>query len=152
MHGIYIDKIEVSVKADTRKKALEELSKIIAKEIKNSKEKIFNLLLDKEYHAGSGIGNGVSIPQFKLKGLKYPSIIMMVLNKPVSFEANDRKPVDIICALLSPESDGSLHLQRLSRLTRTLNDQELCTKIREAKDPDTIHALLKDPEGWMLAA
>jgi len=152
MSGISINTIEISVKAETRKNALQKLSEIIAKEIHYSASSIFSLLLDKEYNAGSGIGNGVAIPQLKLSGLKRPFTALITLDKPIPFEAPDRKPVDIICVLLSPETDGSVHLCRLSSITRTLNDQDLCNRIRETKDIDMLRALLTTPEDLELAA
>ncbi len=156
MTGIYNDialnVVATSNKANSRKKAMQELSAMVASEINYPSQNLFDLLMDKEYHACSGIGGGVAIPQFKLKNLDKPVTAMIVLEKPVPFGANDGKPVDIICALFSPENDGPLHLRRLARLTRTLKDRELCEKIRDAGDEDIIRSLLISPEGWLLAA
>ena len=98
------------------------------------------------------MSNGVAIPNLKLKSLRIPLTLLTILDKAVPFHPEGTQTADIICTVLSPEHYGPLHLRKLSRLSRMFKGKELCNRIRDAKDADTIRSLLHSPEGWMVAA
>ena len=148
----YVDLVLPNLKANSRKKAIQELSDEVSAHIQYPAHKIFHLLMDKEYHDSSAIGQGVAVPQLKLQQMNKPFCALAVLDKPVNFGAADGRSVDIICAVFSPEHHGPLHLRRLARMSRLLKNEDLCEKIRDARDEDVIRSLLISPEGWMLAA
>lgn len=100
----------------------------------------------------AGIGAGVGVTALKVPGIK-TSIAILAKCKPTDdFTGPDGLPVDLVCLLLYPESESVHYLRRLSRLTRLLRNADLCAKIRETNDADTIRSLIHSPEGWMLAA
>jgi PTS system nitrogen regulatory IIA component len=68
------------------------------------------------------------------------------------FKSADDQPVNLVAFILSPETDGPLHLRRLSRTSRMLKNETLRKRLQEAKDELAIRSLLIDPEGWVLAA
>ena len=113
---------------------------------------LLDCMMDKEKDATSGVGHGVAIPHLKLSGIDKPFTALVSLNNALDFEAPDNKPVDLVCLVISPESDGPLHLRRLSRISRMLHNESLHEKICETDDADAIHALFMAPEEWMMAA
>ena len=98
------------------------------------------------------LGGGIAVPNVKVRGLKKPFSLLCVMDRAVECDTPDGRPVDIICVVLSPTDHGPLHLQRLSRFSRLLKNENLCTRIRDAKDADVIRALFASPEDLLIAA
>lgn len=140
------------VKAGTRKQAFEILAGQVCKKIGYPAVVIFNALMAHERVSTSGIGNGVAIPHLRLERIQKRFIALSTLQNPIDFNASDNMPVDVICLLLSPESDGPIHLRGLSRISRLLKNQDLIDRIRETRDADIIVDLFANPEGWVMAA
>jgi PTS system nitrogen regulatory IIA component len=135
-----------------RKQVLAALAEEAAARTGISARLIQGPLLAQEQEQSSGIGDGVALPHLKLRGIKAPCVIFARLPRPVEFDAVDGKPVDLALLLVSPESDGPLHLRRLARLTRLLRDEMLRRHLRGTDDVDALHALLSDPQSRRLAA
>lgn len=149
---IQLDLVIADLKANHQKHAFQALSQEICSYIPCRPATLFEALIQAELNAGSGIGEGVAIPHLKLRGLHRPFTALAKLSQPVKFDSIDQRPVDLIYCLLSPEQDGPLHLRRLSRITRTMKNRDLCDNIRGTHDADIIRSLLLAPEGWTLAA
>lgn len=103
-------------------------------------------LLDKIEHLQdnetAAIGGGVMIFHGWVDNWPESTLSFMQLRKP--FEAlntPDRQPIDLVLLLLSPKSDGPLHLGRLSGLTRAMRDTALCDTLRGATSTDAVHAI-----------
>lgn len=111
-------------------------------------------LHDKENNLSSHIGDGVSmldlqIPLLQNRG-RFKALV--TLCQPIAANTPDKKNIDIVCFVLSPESDVAYHLHSVSRITRLFKQNIFLQKLREARDEDTIRSLLIDPEGWLMAA
>lgn len=100
----------------------------------------------------SGIGAGVGVAAMRVSGLKSSIAVLTKFKSIQNLPAPDGSGVDIFCLLFYPESENTHYLRRLSRLTRLLRNADLCAKIRETNDVDTIRSLTHSPEGWMMAA
>ncbi len=127
-------------------------AKEACKHLNVSEENVFELLIDQEAQSSSGVGYGVAIPHLQVRGPQKPFTILATLEQAIDFNAADSQPADLVCLVLSPESDGPLHLRRLSRISRLLMNETLHRKLCEARDEQSIRALLVDPEGWLMAA
>jgi len=130
--------------APSKKRALEKLSTLLANNTNNiSKERIFNVLLERERLGSTGLGKGVAIPHARIPDLRHTIAAMLTLDKPVNFDAVDGKPVDILFGLLVPSGDDNeQHLQHLSRLVRLFRDAEICQQIRDADNAEQIFEIL----------
>lgn len=100
----------------------------------------------------ASITDGVALCDFQSPNIHERVILLATLDRPLRSNEISHEPFDIICLLLSPETNGPVHLRTLSRLSRLLLNQTLCAKIRECNDPETIRMLFENPEGWLLAA
>ena len=69
-------------------------------------------LAAREELGSTGFGRSIAIPHTKLASLDHCVGIFLRLAEPVSFDAHDGKPVDLIFALLSPQKAGAEHLRR----------------------------------------
>lgn len=116
------------------------------------KDYILDHMIEAESKDSSAIGNGVALPYIKSSAVQKRHVVLLSLDHPIHMDTPDNKPVDLICFLLSPERDGSLHLRGLSRLSRLLKNEELCNVLREAPDASTMKSLFINPEGWLMAA
>lgn len=147
-----IDIVLPDLSGANREQLLQNLASAAAPHINVPAAILQEQLREKEQEASSGIGDGVAIPTLKIGKLPATTVLFGKLEKPVEFNALDGKPVDLICLLCCPEERGPFHLRRLSRLSRLFRNKELCDKIRETADPQTIQNLIHNPEGWMMAA
>jgi PTS system nitrogen regulatory IIA component len=71
--------------------------------------------------------------------------LLMKLNTPVDFEANDDAPVDIICMLIASQNCGTSHLTTLAAMSRFIRDESSARMIRQASSPTMIWQALNDP-------
>lgn len=98
------------------------------------------------------LGEGLAVTAVKVPSLISSSSVLAKLSAPSDLLGPDQRPVDLVCLLFYPESESVHYLRRLSRLSRLLKNADLCRKIRETQDADTIRTLFQNPNGWMLAA
>ncbi len=131
-----------SLKANTKKQALQELSDHAGLLSGVASREIFDALLQRERLGSTGVGNGIAIPHGKLA--KVPAIfgIFARLEKPLDFEALDSVPVDLIFLLIAPETAGADHLKALARTARMFRDTSLTSKLRATRDPAALYAVL----------
>ena len=149
---IEIDYIFSDLKVLNKKSVLTHLAEHVAETFKVAAPVVLDHLIIQESNQNSSMGEGVAIPTLTLKQAREPYTILMRLNRPIPFESIDDEPVDLICLVISPASDGPLKLRRLSRISRIFKNRELLEKIRNTDNIDTIRALIHSPEGWMMAA
>lgn len=134
-----------SLKATSKKQALQELSAQAASLTGQDEREIFETLLRRERLGSTGVGGGVAIPHGKLAKIDRIVGLFARLDAPVDFEALDGEPVDLIFLLLAPEAAGADHLKALARIARLLRDPDVAKKLRSARDVHALHALLTAP-------
>ncbi len=136
------DAIIANAKSNSKKQVLQDIAEVAAAESEIAARTIFDLLLQRERLGSTGIGNGVAIPHGKVKGLNRINGVFARLSKPVSFDAMDDEPVDLIFAILAPEGSGADHLKALSRVARIMRNQDTLTALRQSTDREVIYSLL----------
>jgi nitrogen PTS system EIIA component len=136
------DAIVPSLKARTKKQALQELSDKAAALSGLSSREIFDSLLQRERLGSTGIGDGVAIPHGKMPRLKKICGVFARLDRPVDFDSLDGAPVDLIFLLMAPESSGADHLKALSCAARMLRDAAIVASVRATSDAAAIYSLI----------
>ena len=63
------------------------------------------------------------------------------MKKPLSFDAPDGSPVNLIFILLVPEKATDAHLQILGELAQMFSDKGFRDELSKAADPKTIYDL-----------
>lgn len=152
LQDIHIDHVVIGMKGITTHQVFKRLAENAAPHVPCEKDEIFQRLMEKEKSERVAVNDGIAIPSLQLQALRRPFKLLAKLESPALMASADRKPVDIVCLLLSPEKDGPLHLRRLARLSRVFKSQDLCSKIRNAEDALAIRSLLQTPQRWMEAA
>ena len=129
------DSVLTSVRATSKKQALQELAKQASQVTGLHDRTIFDVLLERERLGTTGVGRGIAIPHGKLSELDRLHGIFAVLEQPIEFDSVDDQPVDLIFLLLAPESAGADHLKALARVSRLLRDSNFCDRLRAAANP-----------------
>ena len=138
------DSILGSLKANSKKKVLQDLAVPAARATGLAERQIFETILQRERLGSTGVGNGVAIPHGKLANLDHLTGVFARLDRPVEFDAIDGEPVDLIFLLLAPEDAGADHLKALSRIARALRNPDRVERLRATSDPDGLLAVLSE--------
>lgn len=136
------DAVIGSLRANSKKQVIQELSERAGPLVGLSSRDIFDHLLQRERLGSTGIGHGVAIPHAKLPTIERLFGMFARLEKPINFDAIDDEPVDLVFVLLAPEAAGADHLKALARVARLMREPGLAAKLRNARDSAAIYALL----------
>lgn len=135
-----------SLKATSKKQALQEIAKHAAELTGLHERAIFDTLLERERLGTTGVGNGIAIPHGKLPQLGRLHGLFARLDRPIDFDSIDEQPVDLLFLLVAPETAGADHLKALARISRLLRDRSICEKLRGTDSAEGLYALLTQHE------
>ncbi|AGP77062.1 PTS IIA-like nitrogen regulatory protein PtsN [Alteromonas mediterranea] len=140
---VSLDRTECAVQCNSKKRILEIIADIAAKNNENiDQATVLNSLMSRERMGSTGIGNGIALPHGRLPGLEKVIAIVVTSTPAINFDALDEKPVDIFFALLVPEEQTEGHLQTLATVAGKLSDKETIKAIRRASTSDDILSAL----------
>jgi PTS system nitrogen regulatory IIA component len=139
------DAVVPSLRAASKKQVLQELSNAAARITGVDSRRIFESLLQREKLGSTGLGQGIAIPHAKFNELDRVQGLFARLAQPVDFDAPDDQPVDLVFLLLAPESAGADHLKALARISRSLRDPTIVSKLRGTDSPAGLYAILTEP-------
>ncbi|UCE90341.1 MAG: PTS IIA-like nitrogen regulatory protein PtsN [Pseudomonadota bacterium] len=139
------ERIACGVEAGSKKRALEMLSELIARdqETVNTTD-VFDSLLARERLGGTGVGHGVALPHGRLRSSDLTIGAFVQLRQGIDFGAADNEPVDLLFALLVPEQSTDEHLQALALLAAMFSNDGFRDKLRGADTPEDLYNLLKN--------
>ena len=137
------DRVVSGTAVTSKKKALEELSNLLAAGAANlGSHEVFNSLTGREKLGSTGLGHGVAIPHGRVGGIERSVGAFMRLKHPVDYDSHDGNPVDLIFGLLVPQSATEAHLKHLAAVAEMFSDDAFCAKLRAGGDSASLHALL----------
>ncbi len=140
---VSLDRTECAVQCNSKKRILEIIADIAAKQNENiDQATVLNSLMARERMGSTGIGNGIALPHGRLPGLEKVIAIVVTSTPAIDFDALDEKPVDIFFALLVTEEQTEGHLQTLATVAGKLSDKETIKAIRRATTSDDILSAL----------
>ncbi|HUR40366.1 MAG TPA: PTS IIA-like nitrogen regulatory protein PtsN [Verrucomicrobiae bacterium] len=137
------ERVATEVTVTSKKKALEELSKLLAKGTdKLSSTDIFNGLTAREKLGSTGLGHGVAIPHGRMSGITNSVGAFIRLKHPVDYDAHDGQPVDLVFGLVVPVAATEEHLKHLAAIAEKFSEEDFCQKMRAGKDDAALYGLL----------
>ena len=137
------ERVTSGVAVTSKKKALEELSKLLAQGTGTvSAADIFNSLTAREKLGSTGLGHGVAIPHGRMPGVVNSVGAFLRLKHPVDYDAHDGHGVDLVFGLVVPSAATEEHLKHLAAVAEKFSEEEFCKKMRAAKDDRTLFNLL----------
>ncbi len=129
-----VESIDLNVRANTKKEALDKAVKLMAKSGKISNIDMYRKgVYDREDESTTGIGEGIAIPHCKSDAVKKPGLAAMVIPEGVDFDALDGEKVHLIFLIAAPNTKDNVHLDVLSKLSVLLMDEAFTNKLKNAK-------------------
>jgi PTS system nitrogen regulatory IIA component len=104
------------------------------------------VLIDREELGSTGIGDGVAIPHGKIKGLDQLLMAFGRKKDGVDFDSMDNRPAFLFFLLLAPESEATLHLKALARISKLLRKEDIRRQLVDAPDPATVLSILSQED------
>jgi nitrogen PTS system EIIA component len=138
------DAVRASLKVQSKKRLFQEIAQVVADTYGLDEQKVLDALLERENLGPTGVGHGVAIPHARIPDISSVIGVFLRLDQAVDFESVDRKPVDLVFVLLAPNAAGAEHLKALARVSRTLRDETLCSKLRSTDDVSALYAILTE--------
>ena len=130
-------------KTTSKKKVLEKISQLMADDINCKSKDIYESLLSREKLGTTALGEGVAIPHARVTHCECATAVFLLLNNPIDYDAPDKKPVDIIFAILVPEDSDKEHLQHLAKIAKLLSEPKITSQIRHAHSDDALYDILE---------
>ncbi len=131
----------------SKKGVLEELSSVLVQSGKlPDRDKVVEVLLEREKLGSTGIGDGIAIPHGKMKEVKGLVTSFGRSKKGVNFESIDNKPTHLFFLLIAPENSAGIHLKALARISRLLKDPSFRNRLMEAKDRQDLFGIITEED------
>jgi len=136
-------RVLAGTRVSSKKRLLELISETLAQKNKDlSSREIFESLCAREHLGSTALGNGVAMPHGRITGTQGVEALFLQLAKPLPFDADDGKPVDLIFALAVPQHCTEDHSKLLSSIAERFSEPELLEQLREASDSNEVWQLL----------
>ena len=140
---IDVNRIRNDVDVKSKKRALEELSELLAQDDNQlDAGEIFDSLISRERLGATGLGYGIALPHGRIKNCTKITGAFIKLTEGVDFNTSDNKPVNILFALIVPEESTDEHLQVLALLATMFNEKDFREQLQQSKDNENTYQLL----------
>jgi len=126
---------------------LEELSgALAARHPEIAKDRLVEVLLEREKLGSTAIGEGIAIPHGKLP--KIPGVLAAFgrSKKGVDFESLDGGLTQLFFLLVAPEDASGAHLKALARVSRLLRDKDFRGRLLAADGPQQIYQTIREED------
>ncbi len=131
----------------SKKGVLEELSNVLVARGKlPDRDKVVEVLLEREKLGSTGIGDGIAIPHGKMKEIEELVTSFGRSIKGVNFESIDNKPTHLFFLLVAPENSAGIHLRALARISRLLKDSSFRNRLMEASDGQDLFRIIAEED------
>ena len=136
-------RVVAGVTVTSKKRALEEMSKLLAKGAGTVTDaEIFTSLTAREKLGSTGLGHGVAIPHGRMSGVDGSIGALIRLKHPVDYDAHDGQTVDLMFGLVVPQQATETHLKHLAAIAELFSDEAFCKLARAATDDAALYALV----------
>jgi len=107
-------------------------------------EHVYKKLMSNEEDVSSGLGNGVAVPHLFVDELDQTIIAVARIPGGIDFRAIDRKPVYLVCLILSDPNSYQNHLNLLAYLARKFQISSFTDEILRAGSKKSILSMFGD--------
>lgn len=141
------ENIYIHCPLDTKDAVLDWLSLVVAGSgIGVPQETLREKLFEREKTMSTGIGNAVGVPHALVQGIRGLHAYVLTLERPIPFDAVDRKPVGVVIGLFGDPDTPNLSLGALATLGRILRDERFVQALWEAHTKEEVYRLLSEKE------
>jgi len=133
--------------AQEKRGVLDEMAEGLASMVDGlDREKLLEVLLEREKLGSTGIGCGVAVPHAKVKGIDTIAVAFGRSKKGVDFHSMDGKPVHLFFLIAAPENSTVVHLKILAGISRLLKDNGFREKLIRASNGEDIYRMIEEEE------
>lgn len=137
------------VHGTSKKKILEFIADHVSSAVPEINAKaLFEALVARERLGTTGLGEGIAIPHCRCQACPKPIGLFIRLAEPVDYDAVDRKPVDLVFALIVPEGENQEHLEILQALAERFHSKSLLEKIRSVSDIELLYKFIASNDSY----
>lgn len=140
------DALDSALSVTNKKQLFQKLGDMAASAYALDAGLVVDRLTERERLGSTGFGGGIAIPHAKIDGIDKVHGLVVLLEEPISFDAVDGAPVDVVFALLSPADSGAEHLKTLARVSRFLRNEAHISRMRGVGSASALFALLAGTE------
>ena len=141
------DCIVSDLKGRVKREVLEEMvAELTFKFAGLNKERLLEVILERERLGSTGIGYGVAIPHARLKGLNSVIILFGRSLSGVEFQALDERPAHLFFLIVAPEDSTTAHIKILARISHLLQDAVLRNRLMMASTQEEIFSIIAEED------
>ncbi|MGQ9858379.1 MAG: PTS sugar transporter subunit IIA [Thermodesulfobacteriota bacterium] len=145
---LHRDSVIAELKATGKHDIIRELVDVLPRQ-KLDRDRVVQVLMDREKLGSTGIGDGVAIPHGKLAELDSILGAFGRSTKGVEFESLDGNPTHLFFLLVAPENSAGAHLKALARISRLFKDGQFRRTLMDAHDREELYrALVEEDEKY----
>ncbi|HHF52568.1 MAG TPA: PTS sugar transporter subunit IIA [Candidatus Aminicenantes bacterium] len=133
------DLIFIKNEVPSKEKALDFLCSRIADFKKTEAAFLREAVLERESKISTGIGLGIAVPHGRLPGWGETTLSILLLRKPVEYDALDNKPVRLILLFISDRDKPCDHINLLSRISYILSEEDNLESLLKSETPEELY-------------
>jgi nitrogen PTS system EIIA component len=111
-----------------------------------SKDRLVDVLLEREKLGSTAIGEGIAIPHGKLPKLSGVVAAFGRSQEGVDFQSLDGGVTKLFFLLVAPEDASGAHLKALARVSRLLRDKDFRRRLLAAPDAAGIYETIREED------
>jgi PTS system nitrogen regulatory IIA component len=143
---LHPERVRVGLTLSDKEAALRAIASLLTMpEGTANEETVYEVLLERERLASTGIGSGVAIPHGRYDGVDELRAAVALCPAGVDFDAVDRLPVKIVVGIVGPRSMPQKHLAALAGVSRFLRNDEKREALLKSVDTAEAYRALVEP-------
>jgi PTS system nitrogen regulatory IIA component len=138
-----IDSVIPALASRDKNSAIQEMADLLAschREL--DKQRVLDVLLERERISTTAIGEGVAIPHGKLPNVDRVLGVFARSQEGVDFTSLDGEPTHLFFALIAPQNAAADHLKALARISRLLKDDRFRQRLMQAHTGQELYTLI----------
>ena len=140
---LHPERVRIALTASDKEAALRAAAALLVMpERKANEDSVYDVLMERERLASTGVGSGVAIPHGRFDGVDELRAAVAVCANGVDFDAVDGLPVTILVAIVGPRSMPQKHLAALAGVSRVLRNTAVREGLIAASDDAEAYRLL----------
>ncbi|WP_414153773.1 PTS sugar transporter subunit IIA [Pediococcus acidilactici] len=137
-----VKNVKTAVEVSSRDELLKYLANLAVKNRYSTDAKaVYQKYLAREKAGSTGMERGIAIPHAQDASIKNSAMLVVKLQKPITWQTFDQQPVDTIISFLIPEQDQGNHLKYLSATSKLLMHEQFVTQLKQTNEPTAIYQL-----------
>jgi len=104
-----------------------------------NKERLLEVLLEREKLCSTAVDSGVAIPHAKISGVTDITLSFGRSIEGIEFESIDRKETHFFITLITPEDSTGSHIELLARISKVFKNPELRSRLMKLESKEEIY-------------